>query len=62
MKWEYWFYPKSKDRDTGAIQEAFKDMGKDGWELVTTYEEGNFLYFVFKRPAKGEAGTWDKGL
>ena len=37
MKWEYHFYQAGSGRDFEQAEEAMNNLGRAGWELVTTY-------------------------
>ena len=41
MKWEYHFYPGGSGRDFEQAEEAMNNLGRTGWELVTTYTEAS---------------------
>lgn len=60
-KWEYNLFPILLERDLVNIADAFKTLGDDGWELASSFEQGNLHCFVFKRPLiTGKAGTWGR--
>jgi hypothetical protein len=51
MKWEYHFYPGGSGRDFEQAGETMNNLGRTGWELVTTYTDpAGRPVFVFKRP------------
>jgi hypothetical protein len=51
MKWEYHFYPAGSGRDFEQAGETMNNLGRTGWELVTTYTDpAGRPVFVFKRP------------
>jgi hypothetical protein len=51
MKWEYHFYQAGSGRDFEQAEETMNNLGRTGWELVTTYTDpAGRPVFVFKRP------------
>ena len=47
---EHWTYKVDKINTVAApIEKALADRGAEGFELVTAYREGPFLYAIFKR-------------
>jgi imidazoleglycerol phosphate dehydratase HisB len=50
MKWEYHFYQAGSGRDFEQAEETMNNLGRTGWELVTTYTDlAGRPVFVFKR-------------
>lgn len=39
MKWEYHFYQAGSGRDFEQAEETMNNLGRTGWELVTTYTD-----------------------
>lgn len=47
---ELWTYKVDKINTVAvSIEKALAERGNEGYELVTAYREGPFLYAIFKR-------------
>jgi|HubBroStandDraft_6_1064221.scaffolds.fasta_scaffold2522678_2 hypothetical protein len=51
MKWEYHFYQAGSGRDFEQAEETMNNLGRTGWELVTTYTDPPVGPFLFSSTA-----------
>ena len=47
--WDYVVHPVTNDPDTQSLQDALKDYGRVGWELVGVLDRESGSVLIFKR-------------
>lgn len=54
-RWEYMVHSLWFKHTASEIQEMLCSFGLSGWELATTFENREYIRYIFKRPLPPEA-------